>query len=140
MPDGTHEFRCTARTTSIYEQAFYNDPSPLVTGDMSADVLGKRRIAEDSIGFVWNEDGTEVEAMVVDFTTDNWQAERRALWAMLRTQEELDLKHGREPYRVPHYLEWDRSLVDWEPDLREVATLVIDELRRGLFRSGAAAS
>lgn len=140
LPDGLHDFRCTSYTTTIYEQAFRDDPYPKVTGDISADVFGKRRIGEDSIGIVWSDDGETIEALVMDFQTDNWQAEKRALWAMLRTQAMIDAKHGKDTRPVPSYPEWDKGLMEWEPDMREVAHLVTDELYRGLFRSGAAAS
>lgn len=141
LPDGLHEFRCTSYTTSIYEQAFRDDPYPKVTGDISADVFGKRRVGEDALGIVWSDDGETIEALVFDYESDNWQAEKRALWAMLRTQQMIDAKHGKDTKPVPYYTAWDEELcLEWEPDMREVAHLVTDELYRGLFRSGAAAS
>ena len=140
LPDGKHDFRCTARTTSIYEQAFCSDPNPKITGDLSADVFGKHRFGVDDAKVVWSEDGQSVVAFNFDFTCDNWAAYKRALWAMLRTQQEIDTKHNREVYEVPGYMKWDKDLVEWEPDMFELSHLVCDEVFRGLFRAGAAAS
>lgn len=136
---GEQEFRCTARTLVIYEQAFYNDKYPRVTGDMIADVFGKRVVGEDSLGLKFDDDGN-IEAIVVDYTTDNWQAELRALWAMLRTQAEIDKKNGVKRDPVPIFATWSESVADWEPDMREVSNMVYEEMNRGLFRAGAAAS
>ncbi len=136
---GEQEFRCTARTLTIYEQAFCADPNPRVTGDLIADVLGKQRITDESLGFKLGDDGT-ISEIILDFTGDNWNAERRALWAMLKTQWEIDRKHGRDGKPVPSYREWDESLLESDMDMRAVSNAVGEELNRGLFRSGAAAS
>lgn len=136
---GEQEFRCTARTLTIYEQAFYSDPYPRVTGDLIADVFGKQKITDESSGLVFDTDGN-ITAIVVDLTADNWQAEWRALWAMLKTQAEIDAKHGGEKKPFPSYREWDKENVDCEPDMRAVSNAVCAELNRGLFRAGAAAS
>ena len=136
---GECEFRCTARTLVIYEQAFYNDKYPRVTGDLIADVFGKRTITEDSLGLEFD-DGGNIKAITVDYTADNWEAELRALWAMLRTQAEIDKKNGVQREPVKAFVPWTESIVDWEPDMREVSNLIFEELNRGLFRAGAAAS
>lgn len=137
--NGELEFRCTARTLVIYEQAFYNDKFPRVTGDMIADVFGKRVVGEDSLGLKFDDDGN-IEAIVVDYTTDNWQAELRALWAMLRTQAEIDKKNGVKREPVLAFVPWSEALADWEPDMRSISSMVYEEMNRGLFRAGAAAS
>ena len=136
---GEQEFRCTARTLTIYEQAFYSDSYPRVTGDLIADVLGKQRVDERASGLEWDDDGNLV-AITVDFTADNWGAEWRALWAMLRTQEEIDQKHGVKRDPIKSFREWDRENAECEPDMRAVSNAVCEELNRGLFRAGAAAS
>lgn len=133
------EFRCTARTLVIYEQAFYNEKYPRITGDMIADVFGKRTITEDSLGLKFDDDGN-IQAIIVDYTSDNWGAELRALWAMLRTQAEIDKKNGVKREPVKAFSLWSEALADWEPDMREVAGMVAEEMNRGLFRAGAAAS
>lgn len=138
--DGTErEMRCTARTLVVYEQEFYNDKNDRITGDMIADVFGRREVGEDALGFKFDEAGN-VSAIVVDYTSDNWNAELRAVWAMLRTQAEIDRKNGQKPTPVPSYREWSQAIADWEPDMRELSTLVYEEMNRGLFRAGAAAS
>lgn len=137
--NGEQEYRCTARTLVIYEQAFYNDKYPRVTGDMIADVFGKRTITEGSLGFQYDDKGNVV-GIVVDYTSDNWQAELRALWAMLRTQAEIDKKNGVKREPVKAFQPWTEEVADWEPDMREVATNIYEEMNRGLFRAGAAAS
>ena len=71
---------------------------------------------------------------------ENWNAEIRALWAMLRTQAEIDRKNGVEREPVLAFNPWMESINEWEPDMREVSSLVFEEMNRGLFRAGAAAS
>ena len=137
--NGPVEFRCTARTLVIYEQAFYNDKYPKVTGDMIADIFGKRTYTDDDIGLKFDEQGNVV-ALTVDMTMDNWNAEVRAIWAMLRTQAEIDRKNGVEREPVPMFGAWSEQVSEWEPDMREVSDLVHKEMNRGLFRAGAAAS
>ena len=133
------EFRCTSRTLTIYEQEFHSDANPRVTGDMIADVLQKQRITTESLGFHLDENG-KIDELIFDYTGDNWNAVKRAFWSMLKTQSEIDAAHGRGGERIPSYTEWDRSMLEWEPDMHEVSSLVAEELNRGLFRAGAAAS
>ena len=136
---GPVEFRCTARTLVIYEQAFYNDKYEKVTGDMIADVFGRHKFTEEDLGLEFDDDGN-IKALIVDMTMENWNAEIRALWAMLRTQAEIDRKNGvkREPLLA--FNPWTDSISEWEPDMREVSDIVHAEMNRGLFRAGAAAS
>ena len=131
------EFVCTAYTTTVYEQAFRDDPYERVTGDLVADVMGVLRVGADD--FVdTDEDGNIIVAF--DYTRDNWQAEKRALWSMMRTANEIAKTNGRKVEAVPSYREWDKSLVAWEPDLKEVSLAVCNELQRGLFRARPAAT
>ncbi len=136
---GEREIRCTYRTLSYYEQEFHSDPNPNVTGDLIADVMGKVRVGEDSLGMEFDDEGN-ITALTIDYTQDDWNVQKRALWAMLRTQAEIDRLHEREHEDVPSFRKWDESLIECEPDLREVSNAVCAELQRGLFRSGAAAS
>jgi hypothetical protein len=99
----------------------------------------ENRALFESLGFKLGDDGT-ISEIILDFTGDNWNAERRALWAMLKTQWEIDRKHGRDGKPVPSYREWDESLLESDMDMRAVSNAVGEELNRGLFRSGAAAS
>ena len=111
--NGHVEFRCTARTLVIYEQAFYNDSYPKVTGDMIADIFSKRTYTDESLGLKFDDDGNIV-ALTVDMTMDNWNAEVRALWAMLRTQAEIDRKNGVEREQIPAFSIWLEENCDWE--------------------------
>jgi len=139
LGNGEVEYRCTARTLTIYEQAFVNDPNPKITGDLIADVFGRQRIGEDALGLEFDDSGN-IKAIIVDYTMDNWNAEWRALWAMLKTQAEIDAKHNVKRDPVPSYSAWSADLAEFEPDMRETSNAVMDELNRGLFRTGAAAS
>lgn len=131
-----HEFVCTAYTTTIYEQAFKDDPYEKVTGDIIADVM--RVIRVSSKDFIDHDENGNL-TVAFDYTRDNWQAEKRALWAMLKTAVEIQRVNGGKVGPFPSYAEWDRSLVAWEPDMREVSLAVCNELQRGLFRARAAA-
>lgn len=137
--NGPVEYRCTARTLVVYEQAFYNDKYPKVTGDLIADIFGKRTYTDDDLGLKFDDDGNIV-ALTVDMTMDNWGAEIRALWAMLRTQYEIDKKNGVKRDPIPMFNAWSEQVSEWEPDMREVSHVIHDEMNRGLFRTGAAAS
>ena len=106
---------------------------------MIADIFGKRTYTDDDLGLKFDDDGNIV-ALTVDMTMDNWNAEVRALWAMLRTQAEIDRKNGVEREQIPAFSIWLEENCDWEPDMREIANMVHDEMNRGLFRTGAAAS
>jgi len=134
---GEREIRCTYRTLTIYEHEFRDkDGNP---ADLIADVMGKVRMSIDDAGVEFDDEGNIV-AVIYDYTRDNWLAQKRALWAMLKTAEAIAKRHGEKYEPVPSYEEWDASLVECEPDLREVSLAVGNELQRGLFRSGAAAS
>lgn len=134
---GEQEFRCTYRTLSIYEHEFRDkDGNP---ADLVADVMGKVRVSPEDTGFELNEDGS-IKAVIFDYTRDDWNAQKRALWAMLKTSETIARRRGEKVEEVPSYERWDESLIECEPDLREVALAVGNELQRGLFRAGAAAS
>jgi hypothetical protein len=134
---GEQEIRCTYRTLTIYEHEFRDkDGEP---ADLIADVMGKVRISVEDTGFEFNEDGS-ISAVIYDYTRDNWNAQKRALWAMLRTAERIAKKNGTPCTPVPDFEAWDESLLECEPDLREVSLAVANELQRGLFRAGAAAS
>ena len=139
LGNGELEFRCTTRTLTVYEQEFCSDPNPRITGDLIADVMGKQKITAESLGFTVDDAGN-VDSIVIDYTGDNWNAEWRAFWAMLKTQSEIDRKHGRKALDVPSWSRWQADMAECEPDMREVSLAVAQELQRGLFRAGAAAA
>lgn len=129
------EFICTAYTTTVYEHEFKDDPYPKVTGDIVADVMGVYKVSSKDFATMDDEGNIIVS---IDYTRDNWQAEKRALWAMIRTAIEIRRVKGERIDQIPSYSDWDKSLVEWEPDLREMSLLVGTELQRGLFRTRAA--
>ncbi len=134
---GEREYRCTYRTLTIYEHEFRDrDGNP---ADLVADVMKKVRASVDDTGIEVDEDGN-IKAVIFDYASDDWNAQKRALWAMLKTAEAIASKHGREIEHVPSYKEWDASLLECEPDLREISFAVANEIQRGLFRAGAAAT
>lgn len=134
---GEREFRCTYRTLTIYEHEFRDvDGNP---ADLISDVMGKVRMSADETGIEIDDDGN-ITAVIIDYTRDNWNAQKRALWAMLKTAEAIANRRGVDVEHIPSYKEWDESLLECEPDLREISLAVGNELQRGLFRSGAAAS
>lgn len=130
------EFVCTAYTTTVYEQEFRECEYKRVTGDIIADVMGVLKVT--SKDFVDSDEHGNV-VVSFDYTRDNWQAERRALWAMIKTAVEIRRVNGEKVGPMPSYSSWERSLIEWEPDMREVSYAVCNELQRGLFRAGAAA-
>ena len=117
---GEVEAVATAYTLVVYEQEF--------KGDLIKDVFG-RQTADDS-----NED------VVLDMTTDNWNAELRALYAMVRTAYELRWDRGdaTKNEKPGPYQKWVKGL--GAVNMREIADAVVNESIRGFFRTGAAAS
>ena len=135
---GEREFRCTAYTCMIYEHELVSDDNPKITGDLIADTIGKIRVSSNDVLHVT--DSGNFVTTVVDYTRVNWQAIYRALWAMLRTEYEVARQRGEQAENVPAYRTWERELLSCEPDMEGLAEAVQNELQRGLFRAGAAAS
>lgn len=136
---GPLEFRCTAWTCVVYEQEFLSDKYEGVTGDIIRDAVGKLVVGKDDLGYRLDENG-DVEVVIFNYTHEDWNVLRRALWAMLKTQDDILTDKGVQHQKVPSYKEWCRTLLEVEPDMREVSMAVGNELQRGLFRAGAAAS
>ena len=135
---GDMEFRCTMWTLVVYEQEFVGSMTEKVTGDLVADTMGKVIVTSDDLITV-TEDGVFAQT-VVDYTRVNWNGVLRALWAMLKTSEDIAVDEGRKVRHVPSYDAWSRELLRCEPDMNDLHVKVADELLRGLFRAGAAAS
>ena len=135
---GERQFRCTALTCMIYEHEFVSDENPKITGDLIADTIGKVTVSSSDILHVTDE-GNYVTT-VIDYTKVNWQAIYRALWAMLRTEMEIARQNGEPVANIPAYRAWEHELLTCEPDMHELTRAVQNELMRGLFRAGAAAS
>jgi len=124
--DGTqHEYEATTYTLVLYEQEFKRD--------MIKDVFGRIDVRAAAQNF--DEDGNMV---AMDYTIDNWNAELRAFWAMLKTSEAIARSDGKMAEAVPPFVQW--CLKTRSIDMGQVSQAVFDECQRGLFRSGAADS
>lgn len=110
----------TAYTLVLYEQEFH--------GDLLKDVFGRQTS---------DESGDDV---LIDMTTDNWNAELRALYAMIRTSYEIrwDAGDATPNERPKQFTEWVKGIGQF--NMRQVASDVVNECIRGFFRTGAAAS
>ena len=120
-----HEYEATTYTLVIYEQEFKSD--------LIKDVFGRIDVRSAARNF--DEDGNMV---AMDYTIDNWMAELRAFWAMLKTSSEIARSEGRKYTAIPSFIQWcikTRSI-----DMGQISQAVFDECQRGLFRSGAADS
>ena len=120
-----HEYEATTYTLMVYEQEFKKD--------LIKDVFGRidTRAAVDN----FNESG---EMIVADYTIDNWNAELRAFWSMLKTSEAIARSEGRMIETVPPFMQW--CLKTRSIDMGEISSTVFDECQRGLFRAGASDS
>lgn len=118
---GEVEAVATAYTLVIYEQEFGGR-------DLIADVFGRHEGADD---------GGKV---VVDFTSDNWLSELRAVWAMVRTAYDLAYDRGdAAPNDKPKpFREWVKGV--GKLDMRSLSVALVTECMDGFFHSGAAAS
>ena len=120
-----HEYEATTYTLVIYEQEFKSD--------LIKDVFGRIDIRKASQNY--DEDGNMV---AMDYTIDNWMAELKAFWAMLKTSEAIARRENRMSMQVPQFVEW--CLSTRGVDMSEISQAVFDECQRGLFHTGAAAS
>lgn len=120
--DGSGEVEITATlyTLVIYEQEFHSD--------LIKDVFGNAG------------DGGSSDKKLFDFTTDNWGAEVKALWAMLKTANELADDRGEiaPKDRVPQFRKWVKGI--GKVNMKSISDAVFIESMDGFFHSGAAAS
>lgn len=118
---GEVEAVATAYTLVVYEQEFGGR-------DLIADVFGRHE---------GKDDGSKV---VVDFTSDNWLAELRAVWAMVRTAYDLAYDRGdAAPNDKPkQFREWVKGV--GKLDMRRLSVALVTECMDGFFHTGAAAS
>lgn len=120
-----HEYEATTYTLVVYEQEFKKD--------LIKDVFGRVSLVDAARNV--DSDGNMI---AMDFTIDNWMADLRAFWAMLRTSAEIARSEGRKVEPVPAFVQW--CLKTRSIDMSEITRIVFDECQRGLFRSGATAS
>lgn len=118
---GEVEAVATAYTLVIYEQEFGGR-------DLIADVFGRHEGDDDG------------KSLVVDFTSDNWLSELRAVWAMVRTAYDLAYDRGdAAPNDRPKpWREWVKGV--GKLDMRQLSVALVTECMDGFFHSGAAAS
>ena len=118
---GEQEILATAYTVVLYEQEFKRD--------IIKDVFG--RIDLRKAGANVDENGNVV---VLDYTMDDWNAELRALWALLKTAYELSKKNNEKRKRIPGFAEWVLGI--GAVNFSEISHAVVAECDRGFFRSG----
>ena len=119
------EYEATTYTLVLYEQEFKSD--------LIKDVFGRIDIRNAAKNF--DEDGNMI---AIDYTMDNWMANIKAFWAMLKTSEAIARRENRVSTQVPSFVEW--CLSTRGIDMSEISQTVFDECQRGLFHAGAAAS
>lgn len=119
------EYEATTYTLVVYEQEFKSD--------LIKDVFGRIDLRNSQT--VLDDDGNLI---VVDYTTDNWIGYLKAFWAMLKTSEAICRRENRPCLAVPSFNQW--SLETRSIDMAELSSVVVRELNRGLFRTGAADS
>lgn len=119
---GEHEILATAYTTVIYEQEFHRD--------IIKDVFGRVDLRQAAANY--DEDGV---ALAIDFTLDDWNAELRALWALLRTAYLVAQRNGEDRPRVPGFSEWVMSV--GPVDFHRISNDVVAECQRGFFRASS---
>lgn len=130
---GEVEAVATAYTLVIYEQEFGGR-------DLISDVFGKHDGKDEGDE---KPDGDEPDAggrIVVDFTSDNWLSELRAVWAMVRTAYDIAYDRGdAAPNARPKpFKEWVKGV--GKLDMRKLSLALITECMDGFFHTGAAAS
>ena len=113
------EIACSAYTVMIYEQQF--------KVGMIEDVYGKVRVSNDQI----DEDGNVI---VANFSTTNWGAYIKALWAMLKTGAEVARIENRVYERIPSFDTWAIGATNL--DIAEIFTIVNTRIQEDLFRAG----
>lgn len=117
---GPVEITATLYTLSLYEQEF--------GGDLIKDVFGRHTKDEAD------------DEVLIDMTTNNWNAEIKALWAMVKTAADLKDERGdlAPNDRVPSFKKWSKTV--GKINVREIADAVVEEALDGFFHTGAAAS
>lgn len=105
------EYKASVYTLDLYEQQF--------GGDLIQDVFGKVKAPNDT------------DNVILDFTSDNWNAEVRAFWCMLKTAEAIADAKGKRHKTVAPYSQWILSTDTI--DLQEIGAAVVGECFRGFY-------
>ena len=113
---GDVEAEATAYTLVLYEQEFGG-------ADLIADVFGRHEA-----------NGSDGGTVTVDFTSDNWTAELRALWAMVRTAYDIRFDRGdAAPNDRPKpFDEWVKGV--GRCNMRDISAAIVSECIDGFFR------
>lgn len=116
---GEVEAIATAYTLVVYEQEFGGS-------DLIADVFGRHEATRGDSG-----------ELVVDFTSDNWLPELKALWAMVVTAYELRYDRGDAAPndRPKSFKQWVKGV--GKLNMRDVSYRLVEECMDGFFHTGA---
>lgn len=120
-----HEYEATTYTLVVYEQEFKSN--------LISDIFGRIDVREAEKNFDANGN-----LVAMDYTIDNWTAELKAFWTMLKTSADIARSENRHFEQVPPFTQW--CLKTRTIDMGEISKAVFDECQRGLFRAGAADS
>lgn len=101
---------CSLHTLTIYEQAFQNDPcSP------------HKSLVDDVTDYGDAEDGTPLGKLV----SANWEADARALWAMLKCGCEANLNGDKQ---IGDFRLWSRAHAADDIDIYRLHLLLVKEI------------
>ena len=101
---------CSLHTLAVYEQAFQNDPcSP------------HKSLVDDVTDYGDADDGTPLGKLLAA----NWEADARALWAMLRCACEAGLNGDKQ---VGDFLLWSRAHAADDIDMYRLHLLLVKEI------------
>lgn len=154
---GEVDLECTDYTPTVYEQEFEGaDIIGEVYGEVDLKTVSGETVTDE---FVLNVlQGAQPDkplprttvALVkkafpryaitkIDYRSDHWNAYKKALWAMLRTADEIRRVDGLPPINnVPSFNVWERQCIKVKTDRKEVSQTVFSYMEDGLFHSGDA--
>lgn len=101
---------CSIHTLTIYEQAFQNDPAS-----------AHKSLVDDITDFHESEQGDPLGKVIMA----NWEADIRALWAMLKCACEAGLNGDRD---VPQFQQWSREHAADDVDIYLLHLLTAQEV------------
>jgi hypothetical protein len=101
---------CSIHALTIYEQAFQNDPSS-----------PHKSLVDDVTDYTDGDDGTPLGRLLAA----NWEADARALWAMLKCGCEAKLNGDKQ---VGDFLLWSRAHAADDIDMYKLHLLLVKEI------------
>jgi hypothetical protein len=110
--DSTDEWTalCSLHTLTVYEQAFMNDPSSK-----------HKSLVDDVTDYGSSDDGTPLGKLLAA----NWEADARALWAMLRCGCEAGLNGDK---KIGEFHLWSRAHAGDDIDIYRLHLLLVKEI------------